>query len=251
MKPTQTIKTADTLFAIIQELQEQDGAGVTELAHAVGMAKSTVYDHLATLEQKEYVVKEGDTHRLGLRFLDHGMYIRNVVGMEDVVRPAIEQLAADVGEAVWFVVEEHGYAVFLYKAFGDRAVQTHARVGSRSTLHNLAAGKAILANFPDERVEEIIETHGLPERTEHTITDSEKLFKKLMEIKETGVAYEQDETVLGVSSVAAPIFFETEVKGAIAVIGPSNRIDGSRLRKSLPELIRGATNEIELKMTYE
>jgi DNA-binding IclR family transcriptional regulator len=215
------------------------------------MAKSTVYDHLATLEQKEYVVKEGDTYRLSLLFLDHGMYIRNVVGMGDVVRPAIEQLAADVNEAVWFVVEEHGYAVVLYKSLGERAVQTHARVGGRSTLHNLAAGKAILANLPDERVEEIIEMHGLPERTEYTITDAETLFEDLAKVRETRVAYEQDETVVGVSSVAAPILFETEVKGAIAVIGPSNRIDGSRLRESLPELIRGTTNEIELKMTYE
>lgn len=120
MTPTRSVRTTDTLFTVIQALQQRDGAGLTELAHEIGMAKSTVYNHLATLERKEYVVKEGDTYHLSLRFLDHGVYIRNCVGMEDVVTPAIEQLAADVNEVVWFVVEEHGSAVFLYKAMGRR-----------------------------------------------------------------------------------------------------------------------------------
>ncbi|WP_255152041.1 IclR family transcriptional regulator [Halorarius halobius] len=251
MKPTRTVKTADTLFTIIQELQRRDGAGVTELAREIGMAKSTVYDHLATLERKEYVVKEGDTYRLSLRFLDHGVYIRDRAGMEGVVEPVITQLAADVDEAVWFVVEEHGHAVFLYRAMGERAVQTHARIGRRSGLHHLAAGKAILAHLPDERVDEILDEHGLPARTEHTVTDREALSEQLETVRETGIATEQDETVPGVSSVASPVVFEGDVKGAITVIGPSNRIDGARLRETLPDLIRGATNEVELKLTYE
>lgn len=250
MKPTRTVKTADTLFTIIQELQRRDGAGVTELAQEIEMAKSTVYDHLATLERKEYVVKEGNTYRLGLRFLDHGIYARDSLSLSEVVCPVIQNLAADVDEEVWFVVEEHGNAVFLYKACGDRAVQTYARIGRRSGLHHLAAGKAILANLPSERVEEIVDTHGLPEQTEHTITDAETLYEELDEVRETGVAYEQDETVLGVSSVAAPVIYE-EVKGAIAVTGPSNRIGGSKLSDTLPELICGGTNEIELKLAYE
>ncbi|WP_227378137.1 IclR family transcriptional regulator [Haladaptatus halobius] len=250
MKPTRTVKAADTLFNIIQKLQQEDGAGVTELAQEIGMAKSTVYDHLMTLEQKEYVVKEEDTYRLSLRFLDHGVCIRNRIGMEEEVTSAIAQLAQDVNEAVWFVVEEHGNAVFIYKALGERAVQTHARIGRRMHLHHLAAGKSILANLPRNRVEEILAQKGLPERTEHTITDEETLFQELETVSENGVAHAKEETVGGVSSVAAPVIFEGEVRGAITVVGPSNRIDGSQLRDVLPELIRGTTNEIELKLTY-
>lgn len=251
MKPTRAIKTADTIFAIVQELQRRDGAGVTELANELGLAKSTVYDHLATLEQAEYVVKEGGTYRLGLRFLDHGTYVKNQFGMDDIVRPVIEQLAEEVNEAVWFVVEEHGRAVFLHSAFGERAVQTHARIGRRSYLHHLSAGKAILAMLPEERVEEILYRHGLPELTPETITNLDTLSEELETIRESGIAYEQDETVTGVSSVAAPVLFEEEVVGAIMVVGPSSRINGERLRESLPELIQGATNEVELKLTYE
>lgn len=251
MKPTRTIKTADTMFAIIQELQHRDGAGVTELAHDLGLAKSTVYDHLATLEQAEYVVKEDEHYRLGLRFLDHGMYARTQLGTEEVIRPAIEQLANEVDEAVWFVVEEHGKAVFIYRALGERAVQTNARIGRRSHLHQLAAGKAILAELPTDRVREILDRHGLPAQTDETITDVETLLEELEEVRESGIAYEQGEMVVSVSSVAAPVVFEGEVIGAITVIGPSHRIGGSRLRETLPELIQGATNEIELKLTYE
>ena len=250
MKPTRTVKTTDTLFTIIQELQKRDGAGVTELANEIGMAKSTVYDHLTTLRRKKYVVKDGGTYCLSLRFLDHGVYAREQLGMNDIIEPAIEQLAIETDESVWFVIEEHGQAVFLSKALGKRAVQIYARIGRRLYLHHLAAGKAILANLPHERVEEIIDQNGLPAQTENTITDSETLFSELQTIHKEGVAYERNETAIGVSSIAAPVLLGSTVRGAVGVIGPSKRIGGTQLQNSLPEMIQGVTNEIELKLAH-
>ncbi len=55
-------------------------------------------------------------------------------------------------------------------------------------MHQVAGGKAILAEYSRERVEGIIEQHGLPATTEYTITDPETLFQELEDIRKRGYA---------------------------------------------------------------
>ncbi|WP_440767171.1 helix-turn-helix domain-containing protein [Natronorubrum sp. DTA7] len=53
-------------------MKETDVAGVTELADRLGLAKSTVHNHLLSLERHRYVVNEGGQYRLGLEFFNTG-----------------------------------------------------------------------------------------------------------------------------------------------------------------------------------
>lgn len=250
MKPTRTVKTADTLFDIVEQLQLRDGAGVTELANHLELAKSTVHDHLKTLEHKEYVRKGDGVYRLSLKFLDHGMYAKRSMGIISAVQPSLAQLAETTGELVWFIVEEHGRSVYVEKAVGEHGIQTHGRTGSRTHMHHIAGGKAIMAYLPDAEVRSIVEEHGLPAYTDHTVTSIEDLFGELEQIKEEGIAYASDEAVEGVSCAATPVFFDDQVVGAIHVTGPSARLHSTRLGE-LPESLESARNEVELKLNYE
>lgn len=249
--PNRRVKTVDTVFGIIEYLQEANGAGVTEVSEALGRAKSTVHDHLATLEEKEYVVKQpDDTYTIGLKFLSHGIHARQIREVVRIAQPYLDDLADETGEVVWLVVEEHGRGVFVSKAMGEHAVQTLGRIGKRAYLHEMAAGKAILAYLPPVRVEEIIDRHGLPGRTQKTITNPETLFEELNVIREQGYAVNRSETHEGVRAVGSAIQYEGEVLGAIAVSGPKNRISGERLRKTIPETLLGTTNAIELRLSH-
>ena len=71
------MKTVETAFEVIRALETLDGAGVTELANHLDMSKSTTHNHLATLHQREVVVKRADQYELGLQFLLLGEYVRN------------------------------------------------------------------------------------------------------------------------------------------------------------------------------
>lgn len=81
------------------------------------------------------------------------------------------------------VVEEYGHGVFLYRSKGPEAVHMDTHAGKRLPMHTTAFGKAILAHFPEERVEEIIEANGLPAHTPKTITDRDTLFEELESIR--------------------------------------------------------------------
>lgn len=249
-EPTRRVKTTDTVFEIVETLHELDGASLAELARELDFAKSTIHDHLSTLQAKEYVSRSGDEYSLSLKFLYHGMFAKNRLEISRVGQTVIEELAEQTGEVAWVIVEEHGRAIYLNKAMGERAVQTHAVIGGRGYLHHLASGKTIMAYLPDERVDEIIERHGLPELTPHTVTDRDELEAEFERIEEERIAINDKETVRGLRAAAAPVLKDDQIAGAVTVSGPASRITKERCYDEIKPLLLEAVNEIELRLQY-
>ncbi|MFB6129452.1 MAG: IclR family transcriptional regulator [Salinigranum sp.] len=250
--PGRTVKASHTAFGIVEALQELQGAGVSELAEHLGMANSTIYDHLATLESMEYVVKDEEkVYRLSLKHLTHGMHAMNYyTDVIDETKPILQRMAERTDETVWFVVEEHGKTVYMYTTIGENPSTTPSRVGTRRPLHVTACGKAIMAHMPEERIAEILDRYELAERTENTVTDPSKLEEELAEIRECRYALNDEELIPGLRAVAVPIVVDDLVVGAVGVSGPTNRMRGSVFREEFPELMLGLANEVELRLKY-
>lgn len=245
------VKTVETAFEVLDAVKRLDGAGVTEIAGDVGLAKSTAHRHVRTLHDRGLVVRDGDGYRLSTWFLDYGIHARRRHGLFDVVKPKVDELAEETDEKVWSVTEEHGKGVHLYGATGRHSVRTHARVGKITHLHQFAAGKCIMANLSAERIREIIDEHGLPASTEATITDREELLDHLETVRERGYAFNREEAVSGVHAVGVPIKDPAgEAIGAVSVAGPANRLKGDLLTEELPELLLGAANEVEVNLAH-
>ena len=248
--PNVTVDATETTFRILEMLKELDGAGVTELATRLDIPKSTVHNHLVTLRENEYVVKDGTTYRVGLQFLELGEYTRNRMKIYDVARPEVEALADETGELANLLVEEYGLGVYLCRARGDQAVRVDTYAGMRVPLHCTSLGKAMLAHMPDERVDEIIDRRGLEPQTEATITDEETLREDLAAVRERGYALDRGERLSGLRCIAAPITDDSNrAVGAVSVSGPSSRMKGDRLER-IPELVMSAANVIELNVSY-
>lgn len=245
------VETVETAFDIVDTLKRKEGAGVSELADELGLAKSTVHRHLKTLESRGLLVQDGNSYRLSTWFLDYGTYVRDRHPLYDLAKPKVDELADETDEKVWCVVEEHGMGVHIYGAQGRHSVKTHARIGKRTPLHQYAAGKAILAYLSDERIESILERYGLSGKTAQTITDRDELFEQLETVRERGYAFNREESVTGVHAVGAPIKDETGTAiGALSVAGPANRLRGDAMTDELPDLLLGATNEIEINLAH-
>jgi len=223
---------------------------VTELADHLDVSKSTVHRHLATLEDHDYVTRDGDDYHVGLRFLGLGEYARQRNPVYHQARPLVEELAAETEERSLFMVEEHGRAVYLHRGVGNHAVRTNSSIGTRRYLHTIAGGKAILAHLPDERVEGIIDRWGLPAQTEHTITDRDELIEELDRIRERGVAFNHEEAIEGLNAVAAPVVANDDIVGAISVSGPAHRVKGDWFTEEIPDLLLGTANELTLNITH-
>lgn len=246
-----TLKAADTMFGIVETVRDLGGARVTEVAAETGLAKSTVHRHLKSLEKHLFLVKEGDTYNVGLKFLSFGEYARHRRDVYDLARPLVDDLANQTDERALFMVEEHGQAVYLYRGIGNHAVHTNSRIGTYRHLHTIAGGKAILAYLPARRVEEIIDRWGLPAQTANTITDHEELYGELAAIRERGVAFNDEETIKGLRAVAVPVLGPNDaVYGTLSVSGPTRRIRGDWFEQEIPNLLLGTANELEINLKY-
>lgn len=244
------VRTTARSFDIIETLRELDGARLTEVSAHLDLPDSTVHNHLRTLVQRGYVIRNDNTYRVSLRFLEIGEYARSRRKICEVAKPEIDKLAAETDESASLLVQEDGQGVYVYDAQADTSIPVDTQPGKHVALHATALGKAILAYLPESRVDEIIEQRGLPARTEKTITDRDELAAELETIRETGYAVDSEERVRGIRCVAVGIKNENgQVIGTISVSGPSSRIDADPDERLLDELMR-AKNIIELKLAH-
>lgn len=249
--PNRSIKSVETTTEIIDHIRSAHGAGVTELAESIGLSPGAVHTHLQTLREVGYVVKRGETYDLGPELLTLGEYVRYSSRLYQAGSEQVEALAEEAGEGAHLVTEHQGRLYAVYERFGSDAVGVEYHTRKRQhpfDLHCTAAGKAILAHLDDDRRDEIIADSGLPAQTEHTITSRAELLDDLAAVAERGYATVDEEQILGIRAVGAPILGPDGVAGAITVSGPVSTIRGDRFTDNLPELVKHAEAVCEVNL---
>jgi DNA-binding IclR family transcriptional regulator len=246
------IKSAARSFRILETLVDAERCTVSELTERTPYTVSTVYEHLSTLRDLGYVLKEGDkTYRPSATLLRLGTRTRRSRVPERPVRSTVSNLADRTKQVVWFTITEQTIGVNLYKSVGTEGIQTFGREGKEVHLHCSAAGKAMLAAFPDDRVDAAITERGLPAYTNNTITDPDALRAELDRVREQGFARCDCETVENVRAVGAAVAIDDDMVGAITVGGPQSRLQGDYYESELPQLVVEHANELELRLEYQ
>lgn len=251
---TYPIKALKAAHDVIEVLANRGTLGVTAVAAALDIPKSTVHDHLRTLERLGYVVNEGGIYRLSLQFLEYGEIARNshelfVHGREETLG-----LSATIGDRkhVQLVAEENGRCAVLLATRWQRenASQGAGTYPAHVHLHTNAAGKAILAAMNHEAVEHVLAEHELPPRTPNTITDAEDLLAAVERIREDGYATDEGELITGMWGIAAPVVTDTEVHGAVAVYGASEEFGADLHNSPLVDTVQESAVEIRANLIF-
>jgi len=138
--------------------------------------------------------------------------------------PFLQDLYERTHETVHLGVREGTEVVYIAKIGGHRQVRSPSRTGGRMPMHCTAIGKVMLAHADVDLRREVL-TAPLERRTPHTIVAPGILRRQLTTIVESGVAYEREESSVGLLCVAAPVLdLETSTPiAAISVTGPVGR----------------------------
>lgn len=197
----------DKAFSLLVAFGEHgsSGLGVSELARRAQLSKSTAFRVLAMLERNAMVERVGTKYRLGARLHDLG---RNVYAPgQDSLRDQLLPYVAELFEATRHTVHLaslHGTdVVYLAKLYGHRTVAAPSRIGGRLPAHCTGVGKVLLAYDADAAT--AVLSMPLPQLTFRSISDRDALAAELTRVRRDGVGFDNEESRLGVTCVAAPV----------------------------------------------
>lgn len=215
--------------------QRPDGATLAEVAEVTDMPKSSVFRYLATLESRGYVGREDSNgpFRLGTAFL--ASEPRHLEILARRARPHLEGLRDRFGETVNLGVLDGSRVVYIEIFESRRSMRFVAQKGHREPIHSTALGKAISAVLTDDEVRAILETEGMPARTDHTITDPDIFIEAIHGVRDQGYATDDGENEAGGRCVAVPIpGFNPEA--AISISAPAARLSDAEAREAADAL---------------
>jgi len=113
-------------------------------------------------------------------------------------------------------------------------------VGTRAPVHSTAVGKTLLAFQPEEEIARII-ARGLPSSAPNTVVDAKALQRELALVRTRNYAVDDEESEVGLRSIAAPIRNDSgNVIAAISIAGPVHRMTRKTLLGWVRELVVAA-----------
>jgi DNA-binding IclR family transcriptional regulator len=245
-------QSVDRALSVLEHLARQGEAGVSEVAAALEIHKSTAFRLLGALEARGYVEQTRERGKYSLGF---GVVrlASAVSGQLDVTRqagPVCDRLATEIGETMNVAVLEEHYAVHVSQRFGPSAVTTHNWVGQLTPLHATASGKVLLAHVSVDRRSDLLRRADLVPFTPHTLTTRADIEKALSKCLERGYAVVHEEYEIGLNAIAVPIRDSGgSVIAAVSASGPAYRFDDARMHDVTPALIAGAA-EISYRLGY-
>lgn len=193
---------------------------VRELSRRSRVARSTAHrlaGELAEWGALERTASGG--FRLGVKLFELGTRAPTSVSLREAALPYAHHLHAVTRLTVNVAVRDGAEILYLEKITSRTLRVPHSRLGGRLAAHATALGKAILAFSPPDVVDAIL-TGELPSLTSKTLTDPAILRRELAGVRERRVAYDVEESQLGLFCVAAPILdAANRAIGAISVTG--------------------------------
>lgn len=222
---TQSIdRAADLLVRVVESATPP---GVSELALAAGLPKSTASRLLSALERQGLVRRDGagGTVAVGpvlLRLASRGIPDSDLV---ELAGPALQRLAEASSETINLAVPAHGGVEHLAQVDSPYFLGSSNWVGRRVDLHTTAVGKVFLA-FGAARLPD----GPLAAATPRTVIDRARLDAQLHIVRSRGWATAGGELEPGLTAIAAPVLESSgRAVAALSISGPDIRLTQRRI----------------------
>jgi DNA-binding IclR family transcriptional regulator len=114
-------------------------------------------------------------------------------------------------------------------------------IGSRLGIHCTALGKVLVSEIPSADVRKILAAKGMRRYTPNTIVDPDKFIELLAEVHEKGYAVDNEEVIVGVRCIAAPIRDSSGmIVNALSLSGPTSYLTVDKVPELAASLVKSA-----------
>lgn len=197
----QVIARAATILRLLEG--EKAGLNIGQIAQKTSLARSTVQRIVAALAEEHLVISAGTTVTLGPAILR--LAANTNFDFAKFVRPHLEVLAQNTGETVDLAILSGAEMIFVDQIDANHRLKAVSAVGRGFPAFSTANGKAALSLLNNDEIASLFE-QGLYRETANTITELPTLLSQLGEIRETGLAIDDEEHTEGISAIGAAFF---------------------------------------------
>lgn len=222
---------------------------LTALASQLGEPKAKMHRHLSTLKHLGFVDQDAktETYRLGLKLVYIGQSAIDQFDLRRLAEPYMSRLRDLTRQTIVLSTPANGDAIINAVVESLNLVTISVRLGYRLPAHASAQGRLNLA-FAPAAVQQRILARKLQAFTPRTLVDPAMMRERLAQIRRELFDVSMDETLLGISAVAAPILnFDNELVGAIAIVGTTQDVHEPVDPEQL-KLLRACTKAISLRL---
>jgi DNA-binding IclR family transcriptional regulator len=229
--PPYPIASVDHALRAAAILQLEGGATVTQIAERLGVARSTAHRILAMLVYRDFAVQDEDrVYRPGpvLELAAHSQSL--VSRLRAAALPHLHRVVDLLDETASLIVRSGDTARFVASVECRQALRVGSREGMVFPAHRTTAGLLLLADLPDEELDDIYAADRYRDRPGDR-PDLPELRGELRRLRRNGFAVNRERSERGLVAVGVPVRDQDgTVLAGLSVSMPSVRYDPHRLQ---------------------
>jgi DNA-binding IclR family transcriptional regulator len=226
------VPAAQRVLAVLEILlASRKGLTMSEVARSLGLARSSAFYIINTIEECGYVYRTSPRGRYTFtaKLLELANCSLGSLGVCGPAAPFLRKLMQRSGLAVHLGVISQNEVVLIDKIAPAGGQQMATWVGKRLPIHCTGLGKALMAYLPEEQIEFHIK-QGLIRYNENTVVSPGKLKEELLRIRSHGFAIDDEEETIGLRCIGAPLFDKNnQAVAAISIAGTTTQLSDEKL----------------------
>lgn len=248
-----SVKSVMKAFMIMEELDKSGELSIRDLSEKINMDKATVHRLINTIKDAGYVDQDPDSKKYSnsLKLLAMGNRVMDKTGIKHICRNYMEELSSKTNETVNLGIRVGNKIFYIDKLESSSTIKVGQSIGTNVPCYCSGLGKVILAFTEKEEVMDILDGVTFEKFTDHSIADRELLMEELMRIKEKGYAVDDEEYVIGLICIGAPILnYHGKPIAAISVSCPKYRYDENLHLPLYSKLVMEEAQKISKRLGY-
>ena len=232
--------------------REHPSRSLGEISRLTGINKTSTFRMVNTLVQLGYLRKSSDNKslRLGTKAFALGHECFHGFDIYQGVKPIIDKTFLEHRISIDSALVDGNRLISLYRREMPNLVHYHLPM-VMDELYARAMGKVVLAHFTATELSGYFESARIEELTENTITNADDIRKEIEETRNRGYSINNEEYLLGMISVGAPImnYQKKSVAGSISLDFPATEYSIEYIRQNYIGILLGLAGEISEILT--
>lgn len=179
---------------------------LAEAATRTDMTRASARRILMTLEDLEFVARQGDRHFvLTPKVLSLGYAYLSSMPLWSFAEPVLERLVEELGETCTISAMDGTELVYVMRIPVHRILSQGVTIGSRLPMYCHSAGRVLLSDLNPAQLDAYLLRANLKRYTPHTIVEPARLRKVIAEVARKGYAWVSGEMEENISGLSVPI----------------------------------------------